>query len=162
MRPQKGLVLIIVGVSTILLTPHTAVTPGREFAGAACVRLPWQPKNKCSSTSSSRMFATSEAKSAVADALESAYSSVLEAVAVAQNAARKIRDYNQKHKTKLGANLPEQSRRYAEAVLALGSLVDAYPQSVQPKQLAWFAPRYQSVKRCYPECQFDWIATLVK
>lgn len=157
MRPQRGLALIVVVVTTILLTPHTAITPSREFADAACVRLPWQPKDKCKSSQVPRKFATERAKKEVAVALEGAYREVIDAFISGQEMAKRAR---QRNYGLTSERLYTADNRYQTAVLALGGLVDTYSQAVQPKQLAWFSPIYKRIQACFPDCNLDWYATL--
>lgn len=157
MQPPRGLILIVLVVLTIILTPHTAVTPNRQFADAACVRLPWQPKDKCKSSQVPRMFATEKAKKEIADALEGAYNEVIDAFRSGQEMAKQARQRNYGLRSE---RLYTADNRYQTAVLALGGLVDAYSQAVQPKQLAWFSPIYKRVQACFPDCHLDWYATL--
>lgn len=129
-----------------------------SVAAAACVRLPWQPKDKCKVSTVQRQFATKTAKKEIADALEAAYLTHMKAFQNGKDAARK---YNMKAQKNYFDDTP-YTTRYVQAVMELGALVDAYPESVQPSRLAVFSPVYKFIQRCFPRCEIDWLAIAYK
>lgn len=157
MKSRKFLLITLCSITMTLFTSLPIAPFNARTASAACVRMPWQPKDKCKSSTSQRRFATKGANKDVSSALENAYAEVEASLTIALSDARKIRDYNRRNGSRLGASLPDQSLRYMNAILALGGLVTTYPMSVQPTQLGKFTVRYESVKRCYPNCVFNWL-----
>lgn len=161
MRPHKARLVIGLVVLLLPLAPIPGLQMNSNRTQAACVRLPWQPKDKCRTAKVKREFATNSAKKDIADALEAAYLEVINSFKSGRNAALKSRIPVGKS-TDLSPypDLRSLSRRYSNAVIALGGLVDTYPQSVQPTKLAWFSPVYKTIKQCYPNCEVDWIGSL--
>jgi hypothetical protein len=135
LRPSRltaiAITVVVVSVSVLSVSPN--------LAEAKCVRLPWQPKDKCTEIAS-RRFATPQAKREVARALEDAYTSVLGA--------------STRHKSCFPDLCRRTSSDLQNAVMALGKLMDAYPTAVRPREFGAWSRYYESVKKCFPNCSF--------
>ena len=113
----------------------------------ACVRLPWQPNDKCKKQTP-RVFATEKAKRDVASALEKGYQDFKKVLAEGKRCG----------KNPFETKCRDLDDRYQRTVMALGKLTDVYSLSVQPSKLSEFVVYYEAIKSCYPKCDFDWIS----
>jgi len=154
MRPQKACLVMFLAALLFSLSPLPILQNNTHVATAACVRLPWQPKDKCKISKAQRQFATNSAKKEVADALETAYLNYTRAFQNGKDAARNYWFKAQKDPF----NDTPYTTRYVLAVMELGALVDTYPQSVQPSRMAQFSTLYKAIQQCFPKCEIDWFA----
>jgi hypothetical protein len=142
--PHKTPRFFVFGAELVTLAVLTTLAPiGVLEAGARCIRLPWQPKDKCAEIKS-RRFATPQASRDVALALESAFTHAVESLHKSRDCYRAIVYYG----------CQKQDHTSQIAVMTLGKLMDLHPKAVQPSLYATWSTYYEVVKKCLPNCKF--------